>query len=66
MGFLYAGGLRESLHESRAQATNPPVAISARLEESQSEMMNYSLLPIKSPKLTSSNVNIFILDERLM
>lgn len=47
MGFLYAGGLRESLHESRAQATNPPVAISARLEESQSEMMNYSLLPIK-------------------
>lgn len=34
--------------ESGAQATNPQVGISARLEESQAEMMNYfSLLPIK-------------------
>ena len=47
MGFLHAGELGESLDESRAQATSPQLGISARLEESQSEMMNYSLLPIK-------------------
>lgn len=48
MGFLRAGELGESLDEFGAQATNPQAGISARLEESQSEMMNYySLLPIK-------------------
>lgn len=48
MGFLRAGGLGESLDESGAQAANPQAGISARLEESQLEMMNYcSLLPVK-------------------